>query len=238
MTLYETALSFENKSRDELNLHQSLDWCAETVSAVIDRSSIEEAAKSVTSISCNRMQKAMADSPYWIEPEDDMQVGDPIFFNWGHDYDPEGNLDHVGIIVEVHDNYIVTIEGNTEGRENWRTVKKKTRYRSSLNFNCEYPDVYMRYVGKTNSEPAAPAKTEKIVYNVTVKETSKDVADKVKALAPNAAIEEVKIAVKSNSDLAKEVIDGKWGNGEDRKNKLVAAGYDYDAVQKEVNKLL
>lgn len=242
MTLYETALSFENKSRDELNLHQSLDWCAETVSAVIDRSSIEEAAKSVTSISCNRMQKAMAESPYWIEPEDDMQVGDPIFFNWGHDYDPEGNLDHVGIIVEVHDNYIVTIEGNTEGRENWRTVKKKTRYRSGLNFNCEYPDVYMRYVGKTEKaeEPVEAINSADCRYNIKITEATAAQLDTIVEAAGSCKVEveEVVIKKKSNSDLAKEVIDGKWGNGEDRKNKLVAAGYDYDAVQKEVNKLV
>lgn len=235
MTIYETAMSFEGKTRDDLNLHQSLDWCAETVSSIINKSTIEEEAKLVTSISCTRMQANMANSPYWSEPEDDIQVGDPIFFNWDHDYDPTGNLDHVGIVVEVHDTYIVTIEGNTEGRENWRTVKRKIRYRNSLKFNCEYPDIYMRYVGKTNSEPAAPAKT---VYNVTAKAISKDVADKIKALAPGVTIEEVKVAVKSNTDIAKEVIDGKWGNGEDRKNKLVAAGYDYEAVQKEVNKLL
>lgn len=43
---------------------------------------------------------------------------------------------------------------------------------------------------------------------------------------------------KSINEIAREVIDGKWGNGEARKNSLVAAGYDYDAVQKEVNSLL
>ena len=43
---------------------------------------------------------------------------------------------------------------------------------------------------------------------------------------------------KSISTVAKEVIAGKWGNGETRKKKLEAAGYDYDAVQKEVNKQL
>jgi hypothetical protein len=42
---------------------------------------------------------------------------------------------------------------------------------------------------------------------------------------------------KSNEEIAKEVIAGKWGNGEARKKKLKAAGYDYDAVQKIVNKL-
>ena len=43
---------------------------------------------------------------------------------------------------------------------------------------------------------------------------------------------------KSVTQIAKEVIAGKWGNGTDRKNKLTAAGYDYTAVQREVNRLL
>lgn len=43
---------------------------------------------------------------------------------------------------------------------------------------------------------------------------------------------------KSNTEIAREVINGKWGNGTTRKNKLTAAGYDYAAVQKEVNAIL
>ena len=43
---------------------------------------------------------------------------------------------------------------------------------------------------------------------------------------------------KTVETIAKEVIAGKWGNGEDRKKKLAAAGYDYAAVQAAVNKLL
>ena len=43
---------------------------------------------------------------------------------------------------------------------------------------------------------------------------------------------------KTVQEIAKEVIAGKWGNGDVRKKKLAAAGYDYAAVQKEVNKLL
>lgn len=38
--------------------------------------------------------------------------------------------------------------------------------------------------------------------------------------------------------IAEEVIAGKWGNGSARKQKLEAFGYDYDAVQKEVNNIL
>lgn len=43
---------------------------------------------------------------------------------------------------------------------------------------------------------------------------------------------------KSVTDIAKEVIAGHWGNGEDRKNRLIAAGYDPTEVQKMVNELL
>lgn len=43
---------------------------------------------------------------------------------------------------------------------------------------------------------------------------------------------------KSVEELAKEVIEGKWGNGEERKTKLRAAGYSYTAVQTKVNELM
>ncbi len=45
-------------------------------------------------------------------------------------------------------------------------------------------------------------------------------------------------ATKSIDELAREVIQGKWGNGQDRKNRLSAAGYDFSAVQQRVNELL
>lgn len=45
-------------------------------------------------------------------------------------------------------------------------------------------------------------------------------------------------AKKTVTELAKEVIQGKWGNGSERKQKLTQAGYDCDRVQAEVNRLL
>lgn len=43
--------------------------------------------------------------------------------------------------------------------------------------------------------------------------------------------------LKTMDALAYEVIQGDWGNGEERKERLEAAGYDYDAVQQRVNEL-
>lgn len=43
---------------------------------------------------------------------------------------------------------------------------------------------------------------------------------------------------KTVEQLAKEVIQGKWGTGINRKNRLEKAGYNYKAVQKKVNELI
>lgn len=42
----------------------------------------------------------------------------------------------------------------------------------------------------------------------------------------------------TNQEIAKEVLDGKWGNGQDRRRRLEDAGYNYDAVQSIVNQLV
>lgn len=46
------------------------------------------------------------------------------------------------------------------------------------------------------------------------------------------------IPTKSITDVAREVLHGAWGNGQERINRLTQAGYDYKAVQAEVNRLL
>lgn len=42
--------------------------------------------------------------------------------------------------------------------------------------------------------------------------------------------------MKSNQDIAKEVRQGKRGNGQDRRNRLTEAGYDYNTIQQQVNR--
>lgn len=45
-------------------------------------------------------------------------------------------------------------------------------------------------------------------------------------------------AVKDYYTLVLEILDGLWGNGEERKRRLEAAGYDYNVVQSYVNKYI
>lgn len=51
-------------------------------------------------------------------------------------------------------------------------------------------------------------------------------------------VQELTVAAPSNEELADEVIAGKWGTGEKRKEALVAAGYNFKAIQDIVNKKL
>lgn len=103
------------------------------------------------------------------------------------------------------------------------------------------------FLGVTyDSKPApAPAPAGKTVYRVQVgsfsdrprAEAFQDQLDAAgfKGSVIVTATVDVK---KTTEELAREVIAGKWGTGADREKHLTAAGYDYDAVQAVVNKLL
>lgn len=47
-----------------------------------------------------------------------------------------------------------------------------------------------------------------------------------------------KAATKTLDQVAQEVLEGKWGNGQDRIKRLTAAGYSYNLVQSKVNDIL
>lgn len=71
-----------------------------------------------------------------------------------------------------------------------------------------------------------------------VKANAEAMMKKLQAAGFSAFITTAEGAGKSADELAREVLQGKWGNGAERKKRLEAAGYDYAAVQKKVNQLV
>ena len=65
-----------------------------------------------------------------------------------------------------------------------------------------------------------------------------DVAAKVTANLSSTVSTTTPSTSKTTEEVAKEVIAGKWGNGEDRKQRLTAAGYNYSLIQAKVNELM
>lgn len=68
------------------------------------------------------------------------------------------------------------------------------------------------------------------------------IADEVNKLLGDSSVSGVAPSnpapIKSLDEVAKEVINGKWGNGSERKERLEASGYVYSVVQAKVNELL
>lgn len=58
------------------------------------------------------------------------------------------------------------------------------------------------------------------------------------ALISSGAVKEPEKQPKTTAELVNEVIAGAWGNGEERRQRLTAEGYNYAEVQAEVNKLM
>lgn len=77
-------------------------------------------------------------------------------------------------------------------------------------------------------------------YNPTEvqKEINAMLVDQTTVTKPKPAPKPSKPQLKSIETIAKEVLNGSWGNGADRKNRLTKAGYDFDVVQAEVNRQL
>lgn len=146
---------------------------------------------------CERHVDIFKQKGIWIEDGTiTPQAGDIILYNWDTSVQPNnGNSDHIGIVERVSGNTITVIEGNMSERVGRRNIK------------VGHGNIrgYARPKYASSSTPVQPSKPQ---------------------------------AQKDLTTIAREVIAGAWGNGNDRKNRLQSAGYSYSAVQAEVNRIL
>jgi len=91
---------------------------------------------------------------------------------------------------------------------------------------------------ETKTTTAAAAAATEALKKAEELKKQQEAAAKAKEAAEKAAAEKAAAAKAKVEEIAKEVIRGKWGNGQERKDKLAAAGYDYAEVQAKVNELL
>ncbi|MBR3127086.1 MAG: hypothetical protein IKF35_02395 [Solobacterium sp.] len=100
---------------------------------------------------------------------------------------------------------------------------------------------------KEEVKPAAVKPAAKPAATAVKPAAPKPAATAVKPAAPKPAATPIKPAVEVKSAapalkavdvVAKEVIHGDWGNGQERIDKLTAAGYDYATVQAKVNEIM
>lgn len=94
---------------------------------------------------------------------------------------------------------------------------------------------------KKNTKKTTSATTEKIKENVReVKETKQTTkASKTTVKETSTEIKQTTVKeTKSIEEVAKDVLNGKYGNGEQRRVQLKKEGYNYNEVQTAVEKLI
>lgn len=128
-----------------------------------------------------------------------------------------------------------------------KAIKHVNSFMSKYNFNQNQFDALVSFafnVGSINQLTASGTRTlEQISSKITAynKSGGRVIAGLVKRRAKEKELFDTPTSTtvkKSNEEIAKEVVAGKWGNGNARKTALTKAGYDYKTIQSLVNKLL
>ena len=151
------------------------------------------------------------------------------------------------VVMSISENEIVEAslneKGTTTGGVSGDQTGREICVRNYYNYNW---DLHLRYYDNTNSSNLESIAREVINgkwgngtermnrlanagYNASaVQQKVNEMLTGKSTTIDNAIIERI----------AREVILGKWGNGEMRKKRLVEAGYNYTEIQKKVNELL
>lgn len=223
------------------------EWCDTTVSAAGIKAGCSDLIG--RECGCEEHVKIFKSMGIWIEDGTiTPKPGDIILYNWDDNTQPnDGYSDHIGFVESVSGKTITCIEGNKG-----EAVARRTLSVGNGNIRGYARPKYASGGSSSGSSGTSEKKS--------VTEIAKEVlagkwgnGDERKAALKNAGYDYNAVQAKVNelakggtaskpsksvSEVAKEVISGKWGNGTDRENKLKAAGYDADAVQKEVNRQL
>lgn len=128
----------------------------------------------------------------------------------------------VGVLTNIRDNFRVyeSMEAGVAGYYDFISTKRYANLKTATDY-VQYAERLKADGYATSSSYVNTLVNTVRKYNLTKYDTG--------------VVNEPK---KSNLEIAKEVINGKWGNGAERKNKLTQAGYSYSAIQELVNELL
>lgn len=219
------------------------EWCDATVSAAAIKAGAVDLIG--TEVGVEKHVDIFKKKGIWIEDGSiKPQAGDIIVFNWDDSSQPnDGYSDHIGYVEQVSGNTITCIEGNMSEKVGRRTINvgwgyirgfARPKYASGGVAPKPTPDKSISEVAQEVIQGAwGNGDARKNALIAAGYDYAKVQAEVNRILGGGSTVPK-----KSVNELAKEVIAGKWGNGDARKTALTNAGYDYGAVQNEVNRIL
>lgn len=219
-------------------------WCATSTSAAFIATGLSNIFPCVE-CSCENMINLAKKAGIWVENDAYIpSTGDVILYDWDDNGvgDCTGWSDHVGIVVSVSGSTIKIIEGNKNDSVGYRNIAVNGKYIRGF--------ITPKFSSGTSTvTPSTKKSVDEVAKEVLAGAWGNGDARKNALTAAGYNYSEVQAAVnrlaggktttptKSITEVAKEVLAGKWGNGDNRKKKLEAAGYNYSQVQAKVNEL-
>ena len=187
-------------------------WCAAFVSTVSLQCGLRDIMP--TECDCPGMVRLYQELGRWVE--DDAYIpspGDVIFYDWQDSGvgDNAGQPDHVGIVAARDGQTMTIIEGNCDNAVKTRSLAVNARFIRGYGI----PDYASKSEGTEPQPEPAPTPEPEPEPEKPAEETTVD---------------------PFITKTAREVIAGKWGNGQARKDALAA--WIVKAVQDEVNRIL
>lgn len=214
-------------------LRESDAWCAGFVTAV----AVETGCGDIfpRECSCWYMEKLAGQMGYIID-RSKTDVGDVVLYDW----EPDGTVDHVGIVVQRNGNTLKVVEGNKSNSVGYRTIGIKSKNIRTV-FRIPFAESGSGTTGGKKSVDEVARECIKGQWG-----NGKDRQDRLTAAGYDYNLVQQRVNEilrgggdkKSVDEIARECIRGNWGNGKDRRNRLIAAGYDYTKVQQRVNEIL
>lgn len=220
------------------------EWCDTTVSAAGIKAGCSDLIG--RECGCEKHIDIFKSKGIWIEDGTIVpQPGDIILYNWDDSTQPnDGYSDHIGFVESVSGNQITCIEGNKNEAVARRTIPV------GWGFIRGYARPKYASGGSVPTPSPAPNKSIDEIAREAIAGAwgnGDDRKNRITAAGYNYDAVQARIneilkgskpqPTKSVDEIAKEVIAGKWGNGDDRKNRITAAGYNYDTVQAKVNQI-
>lgn len=217
-------------------------WCAAFVSAIAVKVGCDDVFP--VECSCWQMEKEAGIRGYVINREGS-QPGDFILYDWQQD----GTVDHVGVIVGRDGLGLTVLEGNKNNAVGKREISvRSTNIRTVFRIpwlgasasvvpatknNLDVARQVLRGVWGNGSDRVQRLK--EAGYNVDV---IQGLVNQLYGGAVVVAGDREPTSTDINYMVAQEVIEGKWGNGAEREERLANQGYDYQIIQSIVNSIL
>lgn len=189
-------------------------------------SNCEETAKSGANWTIEKLTAKTLELPVYIDMEDNSIAG-------------QGKNVLTNICIAF--NNIIEASGRWAGvyaNRNWydNYLNKDEIKRRYTTWIATYTDAVNKYKGEYDIwQNSSKGRICGIAHYVDTNYMYRDLITEVKKTTKK---EEVQTSTKSINELVNEVIEGLWGDGEDRKNRLRNAGYNYETIQSAVNSKL